>query len=129
MNIKFLTIGKISTRTPGKFRPIIRFTGLWLNEIGFIPEKHVGIRFNNKCLIFNIYDKNNPSYEKFINPAGLLKISLRIENGKYAPCFEIKGRWLNDLGFSIGNTVSVEYEIGLIKVKMFNLNEFINQIH
>jgi hypothetical protein len=35
MNTKIITVGKAKTRTEGKFRPRLRFSGLWLDEIGF----------------------------------------------------------------------------------------------
>lgn len=43
------------------------------------------------------------------------------------PKIQIEGKWLEDLGFSIGDTIAVEYQEGSITIRRFTAEEAAEQ--
>jgi hypothetical protein len=129
MNTRLLTVVKSKTKTKDKFRPRIRFSGKWLAEIGFNHGNLVSVNFDNGYLIFKAHDKGLESYGKLVkgilkNKMGLLQVSME----KQREHFEVKGLWLNNLGFTIGSVVAVQYEMNIIKAKLIDLSKVTVQI-
>lgn len=46
-----------------------------------------------------------------------------IRNSYSVPKIQMEGKWLEDLGFSIGDTVAVEYEKGCIQIRPLTTEE------
>jgi hypothetical protein len=133
MNTKIITVGKAKTRTEGKFRPKLRFSGLWLDDTGFDYQTLVSVNFDNGYLIFKAQGKGLEEYGKIVkgilrNKMGLLQVSTQKSNGKNVPCFEIKGQWLDNYGFHIGNIVAVQYETNLIRARVIDLAKVTTQV-
>lgn len=133
MNTKIITVGKVKTKIEGKFRPRLRFSGFWLDEIGFDYQTLVSVNFDNGYLIFKVQGKGLDGYGKIVkgilkNKMGLLQVSTEKRNGKSVPHFEVKGQWLDKYSFNIGSVVSVQYEMNLIKVKVIDLSKVTAQV-
>ena len=52
----------------------------------------------------------------------------RSSGGSYTqvPKIQMEGRWLEELGFSIGNTIVVEYDEGSIRIRQMTEEELAN---
>lgn len=45
------------------------------------------------------------------------------KSADYVPKLQVEGKWLSELGFTIGSTVAVEYEEGSIRIRLLTAEE------
>ncbi len=127
MEIKVMAVG--SAKTKGlKRRPRIRLAGFWLNAIGFTPDSLVTARYENKSITFKAEGAGLHTYKALVrrnraDNSGLLQVTEEFHNKKRTPHFEVKGFWLEMLGFTIGSIIVVKYEYGSISIKLLELDK------
>lgn len=128
MLTKIMTVTSAKTRNILKRRPKISFTGLWLKEIGFEYDNLVTVTHEDGNLVFKAHESGTKTYIKLVkgvlkNKSGLLQVCSRGLRDKQIPHFEIKGQWLEDLGFTIGSVIAVQYQQGIINVRLIDLDQ------
>jgi len=109
--------------------PRIRLSGFWLNDIGFESDSLVSGNYENGSITFNLQGKGVETYSKIVkgllkNRAGLLQVYSHYANKKLVPYLEVSGFWLNNFGFEIGSVIVVQYEYGVINIRVLDLEKF-----
>lgn len=51
------------------------------------------------------------------------------KSSDYVPKLQVEGKWLAELGFTIGSTVAVEYEEGSIRIRLLTAEEKAEREH
>lgn len=125
MNRQLLMIGSAKTKNEKIRRPRIRLSGLWLNTIGFIPETLVTVEYARDNIYLRIAGEGIDDYNKVVKDIfrhnnGLLQVRSELKNKKHTPCLEVKGYWLQKLGFSIGSVIVVESGFGYINIQLIS---------
>ena len=127
MNTKIMLVGSEKTRSL-KRHPRIRLAGFWLNDIGFKPDNLVTIEYESKSIMLKVQGSGLDTYKSFVryaraNKAGLLQVREECHNKRRTPHFEIKGFWLEMLGFTIGSHIVVKFEYGSINIRLLELDK------
>ena len=130
MHSKILTV--TSAKVNGsKKRAIIKFSGLWLNEIGFSSNNLVEVISEPEKIVFKVCGEGIEAYEKTLKAmlrkkSGLLQIQKSRSNKINVPAFDVKGRWIEALGFTIGSVVLLRYEFGIITSRLIDIDKLEN---
>jgi len=127
MDTKIMTVTSAKTRCPGKLRPKIRISGLWLDTIGFEYDRLVTVTHESGSLVFKACGKGTDGYMNLVkgvlkNKSGLLQVRYAKANKKNVPSFEIKGHWLENLGFVIGSVIAVQFQSGINRIRLIDLD-------
>lgn len=123
MDTKVIVVGSSKGQTPKRI-PRIRFGGYWLNEIGFEFNTVVSVKYENGNLVLQRHESGKEAYFHLAN-LGFRKRSCMLRVGRETissqkPHFSVKGYWLDEFGFNIGNVVIVRYEYGIIKMQVLD---------
>ncbi|MCL6591986.1 MAG: type I toxin-antitoxin system SymE family toxin [Firmicutes bacterium] len=107
-------------------RSMIKLTGNWLDEIGFTAGKLVTAEYGKGKILLRLQDSDN--YKDLVRGAlrtssGLFQVRLEKNNKKQFSQIDIKGFWLEELGFTIGSMIAVRYEYGFIKILLVDLEK------
>ena len=130
MDTRIMAVGSAKTKTGKKRRSRVRITGFWLNSIGFENGKLVSAEYNYGNVILKAHDSDIATYESLVNgirknKSSLLQVRQDLKNKQYTPHIEIKGFWLENLGFTIGSVIAVQYENGLINIRLLDLSKLL----
>lgn len=128
MDTKIMTVTSAKTKCPGKLRPKLRISGFWLDSIGFEYDRLVTVTHESGSLVFKVYGKGTDTYMNLVkgvlkNKSGLLQVRHAKANKKKVPSFEVKGQWLENLGFRIGSVVAVQFQSDIIRVRLIDLDK------
>lgn len=126
VNTQVLVIG--SSKGVSKRRPRIRLSGFWLNAIGFEYGSLVTAEYQSGSIVLKLQGSGIDTYNSVVknarkNKAGLFQVSHEYKNKKLTPLIDIKGFWVEDLGFEIGGIVIVQSEYGLIHIRALDLEK------
>lgn len=113
-------------KAAAKRRPVIRLQGNWLDEIGFTAGKLVAAEYAKGRIILRLQDSGN--YKDLVKSAlkassGLFQVRLETNNQKQFSQIDLKGFWLENIGFTIGSVFAARYEFGLIKILLIDLSK------
>ena len=128
MNAKIMTVTNAKATGLNNRRPAIKFRGLWLNEIGFEKDNLVELQKEAGSLLFKVHSKGIETYGRLVksllkSKSDLIQIQQSRANQKDVPAFDVKGKWLENLGFKIGSVILVQYGTGIIKVRLIDLEK------
>lgn len=59
--------------------------------------------------------------------SGLIQVKNELHNKKRTPHLEVKGFWLEKLGFTIGSVIVVQSEYGLIRIRCIDVERLLSQ--
>lgn len=125
MDTKIIVVSSAKAGQLEKRRPRIRFTGDWLNTIGFTPGSLVRYRREHGLITFTLLA--SAANTRIVHSSiDLLQIRQSKHNGKPTAHFEIKGFWMNDIGFTIGSVVAVQFEYGMIKAGILDIESLVS---
>jgi len=101
-------------------------------NIGFVPDNLVILTREKGKFVFLSQAPGLESYRSIseqVRESGsqLLQVKSGLHNKKRTPHLEIKGEWLEQYGFSIGQTVVVYCEFGVITVRAFDIEKLLKQ--
>ena len=127
MDTKVMVVGSEKSKNIRR-KPRIRIAGFWLNAIGFEPESLVTAQYESKSIILKVEGSGLDTYRNVVryarvNKTGLLQVKEQSHNGKITPHLEIKGFWLEMLGFKIGSLIIVNYEYGSMNIRLLELDK------
>ncbi|MGE5604196.1 MAG: hypothetical protein ACM3YE_00710 [Bacteroidota bacterium] len=120
MPVKRLVVTRSKVTHSKHRRPMITLQGEWLAQIGFTPGKLVAAEYTAGQMIFRLQDFDLPTSETGnLKPSqGLFKVWRSVVREMEIPRIHIKGLWLANLGFKIGQSFTVRYDYGLIKLSV-----------
>ena len=121
MTIKRLVVTRSKVSHSKHHRPMITLQGEWLAQIGFTPGKLVAAEYTAGQMIFRLQDSGHlqTSETDNLKPSqGLFKVWRTIVRELEFPRIHIKGLWLANLGFKIGQFFTVRYDYGLIQLSI-----------
>jgi hypothetical protein len=126
VNTQVMVVG--SAKGTYRRRPRIRLAGFWLNGIGFEPDSLVIAGYDTGSIVFKSQGKGIGTYKKLVrqvreNRSGLLQVKQEMHNKKRTPHLEVKGLWLEDLGFAAGSVIVVLSEYGVIRIRLLDLGK------
>ncbi len=115
-----------SAKATRRRRPVIKLTGDWLDEIGFTYGKLVTAEYATGKITLRLQDSND--YKSIVKGAfkassGLFQVRRETHNKKQFSQIDLKGFWLESIGFIIGSVIAVRYEFGLIKILLVDLEK------
>lgn len=115
-----------SAKAANRRRPVIKLTGDWLDEIGFTYGKLVTAEYETGKIILRLEDSDN--YKDLVKSAlkassGLFQVRRETHNKKQFSQIDLKGFWLENIGFNIGSVFAARYEYGLIKILLIDLEK------
>jgi hypothetical protein len=127
MDKKYMFVGSSKTNNPEKKRPRIRITGRWLNTIGFENETIAKVQLNRGEIVIKYVSNGMNNYKMLSlnsNDGSNYMIVRNMHKGeKCVPYIEMKGYWLSEYGFDIGDMLSISYTYGVIKIDTVYLGE------
>ncbi|MCL6591994.1 MAG: hypothetical protein K6U80_18855 [Firmicutes bacterium] len=121
MSIKRLVVTRSKVSHSKHRRPMITLQGEWLAQIGFTPGKLVAAEYTAGQMIFRLQDSDHSQTSETGNlkpSQGLFKVWRSVVRETEFPRIHIKGLWLANLGFKIGQSFTVRYDYGLIKLSV-----------
>lgn len=126
METRIMVVTSAKAKNMIRRRPVIRFQGNWLDEIGFSSGKLATAEYEQGRIILRLQDSDN--YKDLVRSAlkassGLFQVRLETNNKKQFSQIDIKGFWLETIGFTIGSVIAVRYEFGFIKIFLINLEK------
>ena len=126
METRVLTVTHAKTKSVNRRRPVIKLGGNWLDEIGFSAGKLVTAEYERGRILLRLQDSDN--YKDLVKSAlkassGLFQVRLETNNKKQFPQIDLKGVWLENIGFTIGSVIAVRYEYGFIKILLIDLSK------
>lgn len=132
METKIMVVGSCKTTNENKRRPRIRISGFWLADIGFAPDTLVSCSSEQGKLVFEAQGFGMETYLKVAKEvlksgSRLLQVKNELHNKKRTPHFEVKGEWLKQSGFPIGQVIAVQWEYGRIVVRALDIEKLIKQ--
>lgn len=128
MNHKVMVVGSEKASSDGRRKPRIRFAGYWLNDMGFSPDSLVMATYNQEVIDLKVVGYGPDAYKSIVkqvrtNRAALLQVREEIHNKKKTPHLEVKGVWLENLGFKIGSLIVTRIDYGHIQIGLINLDK------
>lgn len=128
MDTKIITVSRAKAKGSKMHRPKISFAGLWLNEIGFEANNLATLKYEHGSMEIKLQGSGIDTYSRVIKSVraskiGLLQVREAIHNKKCTPHIEVKGFWLEQLGFQIGSVLLVQYEYGLIDIRLLDIDK------
>lgn len=113
-------------KAAGRRRPVIRLQGDWLDEIGFAYGKLVTAEYETGKITLRLQDSDN--YKDLVKGAfkassGLFQVRKESNNKRHYSQINLKGFWLENIGFTIGSVFAARYEYGLIKILLIDLEK------
>lgn len=128
METKVNIVGSAKSSNEQKRRPRIRLAGFWLEELGFTADCLATVEYTKGQISIkrqgvgiDIYNQVVKSIR--ISQTGLLQVKTEVHNQKRTAHLEVKGFWLEELGFQIGSVIVVQYTYGLIKIRLLDLDK------
>jgi hypothetical protein len=112
-------------------RAVIKFSGLWLNNMGFETNDIIKVSSEPQNLLFELHSKDAAIYSTAAKSllkkkSNLIQVQKVRRSKKDVPVFDVKGKWVESLGFTIGSAILIEYDFGIINVKLIGLDKFTN---
>jgi hypothetical protein len=128
METKVNVVGSTKTKDGQKRRPRIRLAGFWLEELGFTADCLATVESEEGQIIIRRQGTGLDTYKNIVkqvrtSQTGLLQVKAEVHNKKRTPHLEVKGFWLEELGFHIGSIIVIQATYGLIKILLLNLDE------
>jgi hypothetical protein len=125
MDTKIIVVGSAKAGTLERRRPRIRFTGEWLKPLGFTPDSFVRFSRDQGVVTFTLIA--SPVKTRIVHSSiDLLQVKQTKHNGKFTSHFEIKGFWMNEIGFTIGSIIAVQFEYGMIKAMTVDIESIVS---
>ncbi|MDP4093570.1 MAG: hypothetical protein Q8920_09435 [Bacillota bacterium] len=128
METRLLIVGSAKTKDIKRRRPRIRLSGFWLNEIGFKPDSLISIMYESNTINLRLVGTGMETYQNLVKGIlkrnhGLLQVKNEVSNNKKTPHLEVKGYWVEDLGFKVGDVILVQSEFGVINIQLLDLEK------
>jgi hypothetical protein len=128
METKVNVVGSAKSNNEQKRRPRIRLAGFWLEEIGFTADCLATVEYAKGQIIIKRQGVGINTYNQVVksirtSKAKLLQVKAGLHNKKRTAHLEVKGFWLEELGFQIGSVIVVQYTYGLIKIRLLDLDK------
>jgi hypothetical protein len=101
-------------------RPVIRFQGDWLDEIGFTSGQLVAGEYAFGKIILRLLGSGNCEGPEIKASSGLFQVR---REKRYSQ-IDLKGIWLERFGFTIGSVIAARYEYGLIKLLLIDPDRY-----
>jgi hypothetical protein len=124
METRVLTV--TSAKSANRRRPVVRLQGDWLDKIGFSYGKLVTAEYEQGKIHLRLQDSED--YKDLVKSAlkassGLFQVRRETCNKKAFSQIDMKGFWLENIGFTIGSVFAVWYEYGFIKILLIDLEK------
>jgi hypothetical protein len=124
MNTQVMAVGSAKANG-GRRRPRIRLAGFWLESFGFTPDSLVSAVYSHGGIVLQLQGEGLDAYRKIVgqvrtSKSGLLQVKNELHNKKRTPHMEVKGFWLEEMGFTIGSILVVRSEYGLIRINLID---------
>lgn len=128
MGTKIMVVGSCKGSDEHKRSARIRLSGFWLNNIGFESDTLVSCSKDNGMLVFEAHGVGIETYHKVVknllkSASQLIQVKNELHNKKCTPHLEVKGEWLSQYGFYIGQVIAVQYEYGRITVRVLDIEK------
>jgi hypothetical protein len=127
MDSKIVVVRKVKT-VSNKNIPFIKLIGKWLKEFGFEPNKLVEIKCSKNNILLKLYEENTINHLEMSkrlfktgNNGILYVVNVWRKNKQRSPSITLKGLWLEDFGFTIGDVVATKCEYGSINLYRLDL--------
>lgn len=125
METQVMLVGSAKTDNLQRRIPRIRLGGFWLGGIGFEPEMIATAEYEKGSIILKLQGSGIDTYKSLaaqarINQTLLLYVRQEFHNKKHTPYIEIRGAWLEKLGFTVKSVILVRTEYGLIRIKLID---------
>ena len=129
MNTQLMVIGSAKAASDRR-RPKIRLAGFWLERIGFTPDSLIAAEYDREQIPLRLQGEGLDTYKRIVrqlraNRSGLLQVRNELHNKKRTPHIEVKGFWLESLGFPIGGLIAIQSEYGLIRIRCVHLENLV----
>lgn len=126
METRVLTVTHAKAKGVNRRRPVIRLQGDWLDEIGFKWGKLVTAEYETGKILLRLQDSDN--YKNLVKSAlkasfGLFQVRRETNNKREFSQIDMKGFWLENIGFTIGSVFAARYEYGFIKILLIDLEK------
>jgi len=128
MNTRIQTVSFAQKSSKHQKRPAIRLSGQWLWEFGFAIDSQVVVTYGLGKFSFQLVDDvaSYKSYAKKMlqSKAGrFLQVSSVYSNRKKVPSLVLKGNFLAEFGFAIGDVLVVRADFGSLEVVVLDLDK------
>lgn len=97
----------------GSYVPKIRLSAFWVNDIGFECGKKLKLDYSREHITLQLFDDINAFESQTCFKLNV--ISIRGKNASI-PCIDIRGLWLSEIGFKIGDEVLINTGFGIIDI-------------
>lgn len=114
-------------------RPKIRIIGSWLNDLGFEVDSIVTVHYKQGHITFKKVGKGIATYNSIVkgvmqdNSVKVLYVKQVYKHKKYTPYFEVRGKWLADIGFDISQVIEIVVTQDIIDVTTIDLEKAIKK--
>jgi HSP20-like domain of unknown function (DUF1813). len=130
METHLMVVGSAKADGSKGRRPRIRLAGFMLDSMGFKPDMLVAADYGRDCIVLKLHGEGLDTYKGIVrqlrtNRSGLLQVKNELHNRKRTPHIEVRGFWLEPLGFTAGSIIAVQYEYGLIRIKRIDLERLV----
>ena len=95
-----------------KVVPLIQFKGDWLTDHGFHTQNSVLVIYETKGISFLAC-----AGKKILHSTGGTPLHININQDRDTPFFQLKGAWILDLGYQIGDLLILQIKQGSIHLK------------
>lgn len=128
METKVMVVGSAKTQDINHRSPRIRLSGNYLDELGFEHESLVTASCHNNSITLKLEGKGMDTYNRIVkgllgSGSRLLQVRNQKNNKRVVPHLDIKGYWMEDIGFKIGSVIVVRSVQGEINIKALELDE------
>jgi hypothetical protein len=127
MDSKIVVVRKVKT-VKEKSIPFVNLIGKWLKEFGFEANKLVEIKCSKNNILLKLYEENTINHLEMSkrlfktgNDSIIYVVNVWRKNKEHSPSIALKGSWLEDFGFAIGEVVATKCEYGSINLYRLDL--------
>lgn len=129
MNTQLMVIGSAKAGDDRR-RPRIRLSGFWLEDFGFKPDSLIAAEYDKEQITLKLQGEGLDTYKRIVRQLradrlGLLQVKNELHNKKRTPHIEVKGFWLESMGFPIGGMIAVQSEYGLLRIRRVHLEKLV----
>lgn len=118
---------KICKMSREKTRPSISISGYWLNDIGFVHDATVAIDYQQEYVCLQLVSEETAALSAKTGADNVCRLQLlrkiKADKKQNIPAIDIGGRFLEELGFSVGCPVVFRYDYGVLHLHVLHPEE------
>ena len=105
----------------GKVCPKMVFRGQWIDELGFTSDKTVNVTYKGNSIHFTVSNEERTTKKPRNVPLKRLNIGRISYKQSFVPFFALKGDWLMEMGFNIGDNLLIGMKQNYLHVKLLDI--------